>query len=371
MTDDERAPTAERAADDEYTTDPPEANPVAAGEWTGRLFDRRDSPGRYDGETGTAFDRWQADARERLRTTLGFEVIERDGPVDLDPRLVATADADGHERQTWTIATEPGFRVPFYLLVPDDGEPPYPTVLALHGHTTAGKDLAAGLVTGDEREQTIGVEERDMARQAVDRGYAALAPDMRGFGDLTPPEDPRAGGTCRTLQVHAQLFGRTLAGDRTWDALQVAEFARGRQELDADPLAVTGHSGGAAVALFAAALDTGLSPAVVSSYFCAFEDSIAAIDHCDCNYVPGLCELGEAWDLAGLLAPRPVRFLAGRDDEIFPLAGVRRAFEHLEPIYAAAGAPDACDLVVGDGGHRYFGDAAWSFFEEFREEFRA
>jgi dienelactone hydrolase len=350
--------------DDARPTAPPDTNPITAGEWTDRLFDRRDSPGAYDGQTGTAFDRWQTENRERLRSTLGFDVIERDGRCDLDPELVATADADGHERQTWTVRTEPGLRVPFYLLVPDEGEPPYPTVLTLHGHTPAGKDLTAGLVTGEERERTIDSEERDMARQAVDRGYAALAPDMRGFGDLTPPEDPRAGGTCRTLQVHAQLFGRTLAGDRTWDALRVAAFARDHADLDTDPLAVTGHSGGGAVALFAAALDTELSPAVVSSYFCAFEESIAAVDHCTCNYVPGLLESGESWDLAGLIAPRPIRVLAGRDDDIFPLAGVRRAFENLQPIYEAAGAPDACDLVAGEGGHRYFADAAWSFVDD-------
>lgn len=45
----------------------------------------------------------------------------------------------------------------------------------------------------------------------------------------------------------------------------------------------------------------------------------------------------------------------------FPNA--RRAFERLRPIDAAAGAPGACDLLVGDGGHSYFADAAWPFVD--------
>lgn len=51
--------------------------------------------------------------------------------------------------------------------------------------------------------------------------------------------------------------------------------------------------------------------------------------------------------------------MAGKDDPIFPVAAVRRAFRELKQIYAAAGAGDRCHLVVGNEGHRFYADQAW------------
>ncbi|MCK5844961.1 MAG: hypothetical protein KAG97_09655, partial [Victivallales bacterium] len=59
-------------------------------------------------------------------------------------------------------------------------------------------------------------------------------------------------------------------------------------------------------------------------------------------------------------APKPVVVVAGVDDEIFPIKGVKKAFRKLSAIYEAAGAKDKCKLVVGDGGHRFYADLAWS-----------
>ena len=61
--------------------------------------------------------------------------------------------------------------------------------------------------------------ERDVALQAVRQGYVAIAPDVRAFADLRRREELEKDATssCRTLQMHALLFGRTLVGERVWD----------------------------------------------------------------------------------------------------------------------------------------------------------
>ena len=69
-------------------------------------------------------------------------------------------------------------------------------------------------------------------------------------------------------------------------------------------------------------------------------------------------------DFAGLIAPRPLVVVAGHDDPIFPLAGVEEAFADIQAIYAAAGAPDRCRLVVGDGGHRFYPEEGWPVFRQ-------
>lgn len=316
----------------------------------------------YDGQDGAEFDVWQRTLREELAETLGFPAIRSVGPCDLDPRLIETASEDGYERQKWTVRTEPDFRVPFYLLLPDDRQSPAPVVVAIHGHTDIGKDLAVGDPSTDEHRAQIADERRDIARQAVRRGYAVLAPDMRGFGELRENgRESDRGGACREMQLHAQLFGRSLAGERTWDVLKLLEFVDTRPGLDDDRLAITGHSGGGAVTLYAAALEERFSVVAPNAYFCTFEDSIIEHDHCECNYVPGVRRLGEMSDIAGLVAPRPLLIATGNEDPIFPIDGTRRAFEKLRERYRAAGAPDECELSVGDGGHRFYDDGVWPF----------
>ena len=332
--------------------------------WTERLFRDHERRYAYDGETGTALAAWQDEFRTALRSALGFPVIADAGVPSLAPERVETVAADGYERQRWTLRTETGFRLPFYFLVPDDVDPPYPVVVALHGHGEGGTAVTVGAPATEEQRRAVDEENRDFARQAVERGYAALAPTMRGLGDLANEADEELGyRTCHTLQLHAQLFGRSLAGDRVWDVTRVLDFVDERADLDEERVTVTGHSGGGTAALFTAAVDERVDVAAVSSYVCTFADSIAAMDHCECNYVPGVLGLGELYDVAGLVAPRPLVAVNGAEDHIFPIEGTRRAFERLESVYAGADAADRCELHVGDGGHEYYPDGVWPFVE--------
>ncbi|MFB6137409.1 MAG: dienelactone hydrolase family protein [Halobacteriaceae archaeon] len=333
------------------------------GEWTHELFAKQPRRHAFAERGDATVAEWQAPFREDLRETLGHDVIAAAGVPDLDPVRRSVEQRDGYVEEDWTVHSESGLRVPFYLLVPDDADPPYPTVLAAHGHTSRARELTVGHWETEDQRGGITEQERDVARQAVRRGYAAIAPDMRGFGALG--DASHDGRDCSRMQHHAQLFGRSLVGDRTWDVSRLVDFAAAEDRLDADRVAVTGHSGGGTVALFAAAADERIDVAVPCSYFCALEDSIGSISHCDCNYLPGIVELGELWDVAGLIAPRPFLAIAGREDTIFPLDGVERAFEHLESVYEAAGAADRCELYVGDGGHRYYAAGAWPFVDEY------
>lgn len=326
----------------------------------------------YDGETGTALATWQASFREELRVVLGFPAIREVDVPEIDPerRQGATDANEEYERQTWTVTTERGFRVPFHLLLPASEAPPYPVVLALHGHTEHGKDLAAGIAEGKTARRSIIEERRDMARQAVRRGYAALAPDLRAFGELAgrgpagSAESEEDARPCTGWQKRAQLVGRTLVGERVWDVLRLVEFVENHPPLDADRLAVCGHSGGGTVALLAAALDERIGSTVACASVCPFEDALVPVDHCPCNYVPGLRRLGEVWDLAGLVAPRPLSVVAGEEDPIFPIAGTHRAYDRTREIYDGADAGDACRLFVGEGGHRFYENGAWPFLRE-------
>ena len=107
------------------------------------------------------------------------------------------------------------------------------------------------------------------------------------------------------------------------------------------------------------ALLTRLTHIMPSCSFSSFAASIGAMNHCSCNYVPGLLRYGESADVLGLIAPRPLVIVSGKEDPIFPLEAAQAEFIRLQKIYAASGAAQNCVHVLGDGGHQFYAEPAW------------
>ncbi len=310
------------------------------------------------------FKVWQESFRASLGVALGLPSIMERGISELSPRLIAEASFADHTRQEWRIITEPGFELPFFLLRPHatNGKR-LPVVITPHGHGKAGKADYAG-VGNEDGPSPEG--ERDIALQAVRQGYLALAPDMRAFADMRLPADLKADNTssCQLMQLRALMFGRTLIGERVWDMMRLLDFAATLPDADITNVVITGNSGGGTVTLFTAACDTRFSIAIPGSYFCTFAASIGSVPHCACNYIPGVMRLGEMYDIAGLIAPRPFLAVHGSLDNIFPRAATEEAFSHLKEVYTVAGAPHACQLFFGNEGHRYYKEPVWPFVKQ-------
>lgn len=316
-------------------------------------------PGRLEcrARTPEEFLAWQARFRKALREALGLALMDRQPRVDPDPEQTEDVACDGYRRQKWSIATEPGVRVPFYLLLPEGRTGRRPVALAMQGHGP-GKVMPAGVIASEG--------ERDYAVQAVRHGCVALAPDLRGFGELMREDDRRDGKpySCRTRQMHALLFGRCLIGERTYDISRLIDWLLTRDDVDGERIVILGNSGGGTMSLFAAACEPRIAASVPSCYFCTFAESIGSIWHCECNYVPGIMTLGEMWNVGGMVAPRPMLIVAGKDDPIVPIDAVRRSYEKLRRLYQITGAADRLELFVGPEGHRFYSERVWPFLAE-------
>jgi dienelactone hydrolase len=309
-------------------------------------------------ETGRLSE-WRSAFRTKLTELTGLDQVrESTKHLPLNARKLETKQFETYSREKWLIATEPGVDIPFYLLMPHSGNR-LPLVLTPHGHGLHGKELYVGNVPEKG--------ERDVALQAVNEGYAVIAPDVRGFGEMMNKAEGRGRtkyDSCREFQRIAMLFGRTLIGERIHDMGRLIDFAETISRIDTGKIAITGNSGGGTVSLFTAALDHRISVAVPSCYFCTFCASIVSLVHCPCNVVPGLMKYGEMYDVAGLFAPKPILIVSGEHDEYFPIEGTRNAFAHLQQIYSAYGASLQCELYVGKDGHRYYKERVWSFVRE-------
>lgn len=319
------------------------------------------------GENLTA---WQKRARPKLRELLGWSPA----PGALDLEIEYDRIADGFRERRFHFTAEPGADVPGYLLTPLDRKPPFPVMLCLQGHTT-GMHLSLGRpkVWPDEETTRIDrlcVEEldQDFGVQAVRRGFASLCIEQRCFGERSDGRslDRRLAGTqqiCHHASLNALMFGRTVIGERVYDAMRAIDLAATFDDLDITRLGCMGHSGGATITIYAAALDERIRATMPSGYVCNFRSSLGHFDHCECNYIPNLLRHFECADIVLLAAPRPVVVVASADDAAFPVDGVHDAYERIRSGYTSAGAADKCRLFVGSGGHRFFADEAWPRFE--------
>ena len=105
---------------------------------------------------------------------------------------------------------------------------------------------------------------------------------------------------------------------------------------------------------------------MVSGYFSSFRESILAMHHCTCNFVPGLLNVGEMRDLVGLIMPRPMLVEAGTRDPIFPVQVVRASVARTQELCAILGGVPGRDVELDEfeGRHMISGRRAYDFLWE-------
>jgi hypothetical protein len=116
-----------------------------------------------------------------------------------------------------------------------------------------------------------------------------------------------------------------------------------------------GISGGGTITLFATALEPRLKAALVSGYLNTFRDSIGSLSHCIDNYVPGILNWAEMYDVAGLIAPRSLFAESGERDNIFPVAASRESFDRVRDIYRVFRAEHQFDFEIFPDEHAFWG----------------
>jgi len=315
-----------------------------------------------------AYDfRAQAEAMREMFLPLIGVPEKRTDPVPV-VEYVSSADPRFDEVR-FSFESEPDFFVPAHLLLPKAAyqtNARLPVVICVQGHST-GMHISLGRPKFEDDEATISGGDRDFAIQAVARGYAAVAMEQRGFGELDGTVSAGA-HRCQQPSMQALMLGRTLVGERASDVSRLIDALEHFPECDTGRVGLMGNSGGGTTTYYAACVEPRIKIAMPSCAFCSLHDSIFDLHHCVCNYIPSLYKYVEMGDLAALIAPRALIVVCGREDAIFPLPGVRREYETARRVYRAAGVPDHCALVVGEGGHRFYAADAWPIYAHMLEK---
>ena len=309
------------------------------------------------GYRGGPVETWQQALRHKLQELIGEMPLARP-PLNVRRLWQRNHPLGSIEKIVFT--SEPYCDVPAYVCIPAGAPRPLTFMICLQGHST-GMHLSIGVDQQDEVTPVDVEGDRDFALGCMQRGIAALCIEQRSFGERGERRQEMIDqfNTCHDAAMQALMMGRTLAGERVFDVDRAIDYLETRGDVDMGRIGVMGNSGGGTISMFAAALLPRIAFAMPSCNFCTFRDSIMSIYHCADNYIPHLLKYAETSDVLGLFAPKPVVIVAGEEDFIFPIDGVRKAFADLQDIYRAAGAGDRCHLVVGNGGHRFYAEDAW------------
>jgi hypothetical protein len=267
----------------------------------------------------------------------------------LDPRVTDEADCGEYVRRSISYASEPGSRVPAYLLVPKhvlNSSTKAPAVLALHQTHSAGKKVVVGLGNGTNDE--YGVE---LAR----RGFVVLAPPYTMLADYWPD--------LKTLGYESGTM------KSIWDNIRGLDFLSTLPFVKTNGFGTIGHSLGGHNGVFTAVFDERIKVVISSCGLDSFLDYYSADPKvwkpergwCQQRYMPALTNYAgrieeipfDFHELIGALAPRVCLIIAPLGDTNFKWRSVDGIADAARSVYQLHGVPQNLQVAHPDCGHLF------------------
>lgn len=267
------------------------------------------------------------DFKERLQQCLG-------GPWpasgDLNSVVVTSEQKDGYRLELVTYESEPGDRVPAYLLIPDrvTRQSPAPAICVWHQHAgqwQKGKSEPAGL--GWDPMHHTGVA-------LCKEGYVVLCPDALCFEDRQDPSGRQKNGSYERFEfLRYVVAGKCMAWKNILDMRRAVDFLVSRPEVDPASLGCYGHSMGSTFTWLVGPWESRLKCLIGNCCLPTYQGIHREhMLHCFPNFIPGLFQFGDTFDIAALIAPRALHLNFGELDSGSPIDEVRRAI----PVIARA-----------------------------------
>jgi hypothetical protein len=312
-----------------------------------------------------SLDDWSKRKAEILRgaVTVMGKLPGKEKRCELDPKTEEEVDCGKYVRRLITYASEPGSRVPAYLLVPKallKGEKKSPAILCLHGtDNTVGHGTVVGLGKNPNR---------SYASELAERGYVTLAPNYPLLAKYQP-DLKKLGWESGTLKA-------------VWDNVRGLDLLESLPYVDGKKMAAIGHSLGGHNSVYTAVFDERLK-VIVSS--CGLDSFLDYYDGKEANWFPekGWCQTrymrkladyrGRLQDipfdfheLIGALAPRYVFIIAPKKDSNFRAESVDRIAAAAKPIFKLYGHEERLKIEHPDCGHDFppeMREAAYELFD--------
>lgn len=280
---------------------------------------------------------WQKRVRVRLRELMCFP----DVPAQPAPRQLRSETREGYRLEKWETYPESGCAVPLLMLVPEgvSAADPAPAVLCFPGSQT-GKELLAGEppVSPEAKKNRFPVRNQ-MAFWYVRAGMVAVVMDNPATAEVAESIVDSENVDRGRDKMSAELIflGRNYLGLSVFQKMHILEWVRGLDFVDAQRIAVSGHSLGTEPAMVMAVLDSGIKAVVFNDFLCSNrqrytvsarpEDGVWSAVNRLWHVVPGMLKWFDFPDLLAAIAPR--RLLVSEGGVTFYLNRVRKAYDIL------------------------------------------
>jgi len=326
------------------------------------------------------FKKWKKAARAKV-----FECMMTPpkAAAAWDMEVLGEEQREGYKAQKIAFNINAYSRITAYLLIPDGGDGKFPAVVALHDHGAhlfIGKEkmIRPFFIASEEQDADGKISEKKKAanqevlddadawaRQLYDNqyvgdylakhGYVVLSIDAPMWG-----ERGRKEGVDRNkydlIAGNMMMLGRDLSAFMTYDDIASTEFLASLPMVDAKRIGCVGCSMGAYRSWMLSALSdrikTGASicwmittDAQLTRRFGRKENGGFA------NCIPGLRQYLDYPHIASLACPKPMLFINGTKDKLFPVPGVKDAFAEMHKVWKSQGADNLLDTELWEIPH--------------------
>ena len=320
------------------------------------------------------FKKWKKAARAKV-----FECMMTPpkAAAAWDMEVLGEEQRDGYKAQKIAFNINAYSRITAYLLIPDGGDWKFPAVVALHDHGAhlfIGKEkMIRPFFTSEEQDapekqalcQEILDDADAWARQLYDNqyvgdylakhGYVVFSFDAPMWG-----ERGRKEGVDRNkydlIAGNMMMLGRDLSAFMTYDDISSTEFLASLPMVDTKRIGCVGCSMGAYRSWMLSALSDRIKAGASICWMITTDAQLTRKfgrkeNGGFANCIPGLRQYLDYPHIASLACPKPMLFINGTKDKLFPVPGVKDAFAEMHKVWKSQGADNQLDTELWEIPH--------------------
>ncbi len=308
------------------------------------------------------FQEWKRMARQKV-----FDCMLMPPPAPsngYETKVIFEEQRDGYKAKKLEIRLSRYYTVPAYVLIPD-GKGPFPAINVLHDHGAhlfIGKEkvirpLACedSTVIKDAEDWLKGYEGQYFGDYLAQNGYVVFSADAPMWGERGQMEGPRR-DRYDMIAGNMMMYGIDLSAWMTYDDIAGTAFLASMPEVDSSRIGCTGWSMGAYRAWMLSALSDDIKASASVCWMVTTDEQMSfkysrTENGGFANCFPGLRRWMDYPHVASIACPKPMLFINGSQDKLFPVAGVEKAFQIMHRTWESQGAGDKIETELWEIPH--------------------
>ena len=307
------------------------------------------------------FSKWKRQAKAKVLECMMAPPRQADS---YSMNIISQEQREGYKAMKIEFNVNAYSRIRAYILVPE-GDGPFPAINLLHdhgGHLFIGKEK---MIRPIDENAEVSDDARMWSERLYDgqymgdylasKGYVVFSADAPMWG-----ERGREEGVDRSkydiIAGNMMMLGRDLSAFMTYDDISGTHFLSTLPYVDSSRIGCAGCSMGGYRAWMLSALSDDIK---VGASICWMTTTMVQMSVKDkkkeyggfANCIPGLRQYLDYPHIASLACPKPMLFINGTQDHLFPVDGTREAFSIMQETWKSQNAADKISTELWDIPH--------------------